>query len=204
MAYASAVKSVTAEGSAPAAWVISSPASAGESSAAERERFGSGRERGAEDHGEGHNGDAADRSFCWSNELVRCSWMGLLHIDDFYPQRFLRNVDGKAGLGNRPGKPPVGNHRDVLRQTGRRAVVDRDFAREGFSRTLDPDLPVDIALRESKVIACDATCIAYADITAEENLVSNLFAWIAQGQIGKWNRKVVARSRRSCWERRRS
>jgi len=28
----------------------------------------------------------------------------------------------------------------VLRQTGRRAVVDRDFAREGFSRTLDPDL----------------------------------------------------------------
>ena len=52
MAYVSTAKSVSAEGSSPAARVISSPSASGESPAAECERFGSGRERDAEDHNE--------------------------------------------------------------------------------------------------------------------------------------------------------
>jgi len=60
MADVSAAKPVTAEimRSPAAARVISPSASAGESPAAECERFGSGRERDAEDH----NGYAGDRS----------------------------------------------------------------------------------------------------------------------------------------------
>src|SRR5882724_11937203 len=58
----SAAKSVTAEGSSPAARVISPAASAGESPAAEGERFGSSRERDAEDRNGNHNSDAGDRS----------------------------------------------------------------------------------------------------------------------------------------------
>src|SRR5438128_1367208 len=109
-----------------------------------------------------------------SNELMRCSWMGLLHIDDFYPYRFLWDVYGKAGLGNRPGKLPVGNYSDVLRQARRDAVVDHDLARQGFSGALDPNLPVGVALREGQVIACNAAYITDADITAEENPLAEI------------------------------
>ena len=105
--------------------------------------------------------------------------MGLLHIDDFYSHRFLWNLDSKAGIGNRPGKLPVGNHCDVLRQTGGGAVVDHDLARQGFSGALDPNLPVDVALGEGEVIASDAFYITHADITAEENLVADLFAGLS-------------------------
>ncbi len=114
--------------------------------------------------------------------------MGFLHIDDFYPHCFLWNLDSKAGIGNRPGKLPIGNYCDVLRQAQRGAVVDHDLARQGFSRALDLNLPIDVALGEGQVIAGNACCITHADITAEENLLANLLARIAQRQIGKRNR----------------
>src|SRR5579864_4374597 len=104
---------------------------------------------------------------------MRCSWMGLLHIDDSYPHRFLWNLDGEARIGNRPGKLPVGNHRGILRQTGRGAVVDHDLARQRFSGALDPNLPIDVALGEGQMIAGYASYITNADITAEENLVAD-------------------------------
>jgi hypothetical protein len=86
MADVSAAKPVTAEvtRSPTATRLISSSASAespataaassGKSSAAEGERFGSGRERGANDRNEDHNGDTGDRSS--AGQMNQCAVHG--------------------------------------------------------------------------------------------------------------------------------
>ena len=50
-----------------------------------------------------------------------------------------------------------------------------------FSGALEPNLPVDVALGEGKMIAGNASYVTDADIAAEENPPAKILARIAQG-----------------------
>src|ERR1700756_5079223 len=103
MAYISAAKSVSAEGSSPAARVISPSACAGKSPATPCERFGSGREAGAEDHDEDHNGDAGDRSSAGQMNQYAVHGWGSFTSTIFIRTAFLGIWTAKRALGIVPG-----------------------------------------------------------------------------------------------------